>query len=130
VMSDGGDNASRATFRDALTLAQASNTVIYTVALVDSSDTDANPKRLKQLAETTGGVAFAPTDVAGVGRAFQQIAREIRHGYTIGYEPTDTRSRHGFHSIRVDVQSPDGRHLVTRTRTGYLGLADQINHAP
>ena len=130
VLSDGGDNASRSWADDALARAQASNTLIYSVAIIDPADPDANRKRLKQLAETTGGEEFEPNDIAEVGRVFQQIAREIRHGYTIGYEPSDPSPRHGFRHLRVEAQAPDGRRLVTRTRTGYLGLVDQRKHVP
>ena len=119
VLSDGGDNASQSTFADALTQTQSSNVVIYTVALVDPLDAEASPKRLKQFAEVSGGAAFAPRDVAGVDRAFQQIARDIRHSYTLGYEPSSGNGQPGFRRIRVDVQSPDGRRLVTRAREGY-----------
>jgi Ca-activated chloride channel family protein len=119
VLSDGGDNASLATFADALTKTQASNVVIYTIALIDLLDAEANPNRLRQFAEASGGAAFAPGDIASVERAFEQIAHDIRHSYTIGYEPSSTDRRPGFHRIRVDVQSPDGRRLVTRSREGY-----------
>lgn len=125
VLSDGGDNASKANFNDVLTGVQASNTVIYTVALADPLDPDANPKRLGRLAETSGGEAFAPRDVAEVRRAFQQISRDVRHSYTIGYEPLHPDSHASFHRVRVDVKSPDGRGLRVRSRAGYLiGRAD------
>jgi VWFA-related protein len=118
VLSDGGDNASHAGFTGTLTSTQASNTVVYTVALVGAVGTEADPHRLARLAETSGGAAFAPRDIAGVERAFQRISQDIRHSYTIGYERS-ARSRPGFHRVHVEVRSPDGRKLVTRTREGY-----------
>jgi Ca-activated chloride channel family protein len=118
VLSDGGDNASHAGFDAALVATQASNAIVYTVALVASSDTGADPDRLARFAETSGGTAFAPNDIAGVERAFQQISRDLRQRYTIGYE-RPAGSRPGFHRIRVDVYGPDGRKLVARTREGY-----------
>lgn len=120
VLSDGGDNASRATFADVLTLAQASNTVIYTIALVDPLNRDADPGRLKRFADTSGGTAFSPRSVENVGRAFEQIARDVRHGYAIGYVPEVAPQGAAFRRLRVEVRSPDGRRLVTRTRTGYV----------
>jgi VWFA-related protein len=130
VLSDGGDNASRMAFKDLLMKAQASNVVIYTVGLVDPADSDANPRRLKQLAEATGGEAFEPPDVAQVARVLQQVALDIRHGYTIGYAPTDERQQPALRRIRVEARSPDGRRLVTRTRTGYLARrAEEKSHA-
>jgi Ca-activated chloride channel homolog len=118
VLSDGGDNASHTGFTGALISTQASNTVVYTVALVGAVDSEADPRTLARFAETSGGAAFAPRDVAGVERAFQRIAQDIRHSYTIGYERANG-GRAGFHRIRVDVRSPDGRKLLTRTREGY-----------
>jgi len=119
VVSDGGDNASEAGFAGTLISTQASNTAIYAVALVDPLDLESDPGRLKRFAATSGGAMFSPRDIAGVDLALQQIARDIRHSYTIGYEPSIVRRPSGFHRLRVDVRSPDGRRLVTRTREGY-----------
>jgi len=49
--------------------------------------------------------------------AFAQIAREIRSGYTIGFEPSDTSG--GFRSIRVVADAGNDDQLVARTRAGY-----------
>lgn len=118
ILSDGGDNASHAGFGGTLISAQASNTAIYTIALVDPLDPEADPGRLAKFAATTGGAAFEPHDVTGVEHALQQISSDIRHSYTIGYEPPSHKLP-GFHRLRVEVRSPDGRLLVTRTREGY-----------
>jgi len=120
VLSDGGDNASRVSFGELMTRVQSSNAIIYAVALADPLDLDSNPKRLVRLAETSGGKAFEPKDVGGVHQAFQQIARDIRHSYTIGYEPKQTDQHAGFRHIHVEARAPDGRRLTVRTRTGYL----------
>ena len=120
VLSDGGDNASYATLKNVTAAVQGSNTVIYAVALEDPLDPDSNPKRLKQLAEATGGETFTPKNVIDVQRAFRKIARDIRHSYTIGFEPTNSSLHGGFHKLRVEVKSPDGRHFDVKARTGYL----------
>ena len=103
-----------------MTDVQSSNAIIYTVVLADPLDLDSNPKRLVRLAETSGGKAFEPKDVGGVHQTFQQIARDIRHSYTIGYEPTQTGQRAGFRHISVEARGPDGRRLTVHTRKGYL----------
>jgi VWFA-related protein len=130
VLSDGGDNARRATFADALGQVRQSNTTIFTVALVDPLDDEANPKRLKAFAESSGGEAFSPHDISEVDRDFQQIARDVRQSYTIGYEPSDVPAAPTFHRIHVEARSPDGRRLTTRTRTEYLaGSGAGMSHA-
>ena len=125
VLSDGGDNASEANLKDVMTLVQTSNTVIYSVALEDPFDGEYNPKRLRQLADASGGESFTPKNVDEVRSAFQKIARDVRHSYTIGYEPAGAAPRAGLHKLRVDVTSSDGRRLDVHSRTGYLrGHAD------
>ena len=57
IVSDGGDNASTATAKDILTRLQSSSIVVYTVALIDPIDREANPSLMRQLASATGGEA-------------------------------------------------------------------------
>lgn len=120
ILSDGGDNASDTTFEQVITKTQASNAVIYTVALVDADQRGANPKLLKQIADASGGEAFRPRDARQVADVLLHIARDIRHTYTIGYVPTNTALDGAFRRLRVIVESPDRRRLVVRTRGGYL----------
>jgi VWFA-related protein len=122
VVSDGGDNASATTRAEVLANAQASNAVIYTVALVDPLDTEADPGFLAQLSELSGGQAFRPKNIGAVGDVLQQIARDIRNMYTIGYVPPPAgMKREAFRRVSVDVVSSSGRKLKVRTRRAYLG---------
>jgi Ca-activated chloride channel family protein len=121
LISDGGDNASRSTLDHVLERARRSNVTIFTVGLFDIDDPDRNPGVLKSLAQSTGGERFLPSpeSPAALVRACEQIARELRSGYTIGYVPPDRDGR--YHRVRVDVIPADGRgKLQVRTRPGYF----------
>ncbi len=120
ALTDGGDNASHVGLVGALRAAGASNTLIYTIAIADASDPDANPKALAQFAEVTGGMAFQPRTAPDINAAFQKIASDVRHAYTIGYVPSDAGVP-GFRRISVAVHAPDGNTLNARTRNGYHG---------
>jgi Ca-activated chloride channel homolog len=122
VVSDGGDNASATTRAQVLASAQASNAVIYTVALVDPLDTEADPGFLAQLSQLTGGQAFRPKNIAGVGDVLQQISRDIRNMYTIGYVPAATIAarKSQLRPVSVDAVLPTGQKLKVRTRRAYL----------
>jgi Ca-activated chloride channel homolog len=120
VVSDGGDNASHVTFDDMLRRAEASNALIYTVAIVDELDEGRNPKLLKRLAQATGGEAFAPHDIRQVVDVLRHIAKDIRHTYTIGYVPTNQADDGTFRKIRLIVQPPGGERVSVRTREGYI----------
>ena len=120
VVSDGGDNASTATFDEVLRLTQISNTVVYTIALTDPLERDARPKRLRKIAEASGGEAFRPRSVAQVEDVLRHIARDIRNTYTIGYVPTNSVRDSRLRRIRVLVNTPNRRDLRVRARQGYL----------
>src|SRR5258708_11326296 len=116
LISDGGDNASRATLDGVLARARKSNAAIYTIGLFDDVDLDRNPGVLKDLAQTTAGERFLPRSAGPLMSACEHIAREIRSGYTIGYPPP---SRDGaFHRVRLQIDPPDPRHLDVRPRPG------------
>jgi Ca-activated chloride channel family protein len=84
VVGDGGDNASTTTFEQVLKEAQASNAAIYTVGIIDPLEREANPKRLKRLAEATGGESFFPRDVDDVDDVLRTVSDDIRNSYTLG----------------------------------------------
>jgi Ca-activated chloride channel family protein len=120
LVSDGGDNASHATLDEVLTTTETTNVVIYTVALVDPLERDANPKLLKRIAEASGGEAFAPGNSAEMTRVLERIARDIRETYTVGYVSSNEARDGSFRQIRVIVHAPDRRPLIVRARGGYL----------
>ncbi len=118
VISDGGDNASRTSFDEVLQRVLASNAVLYTVALIDPLDHDANPGTLQRLAEASGGEAFVPKYADTIGTVLGRIAADVRRTYTIGYMPSSLAG--GFHRVHVTAASPDFPALVVRTRRGYV----------
>jgi Ca-activated chloride channel family protein len=128
VFSDGGDNASSVTRSQVVANAQGSNAVIYTIALVDPLDTEADPGFLSQLSEMTGGVAFRPKNITEVAEVFQRVARDIRSMYTLGYVPSAASlgksgkpgKKEELRRVAVDVRSPSGQKLAVRTRRAYL----------
>lgn len=121
VVSDGGDNASAATFDNVVRRMQMSNTVIYTIAFVDPLQRDVNPGRLWRIAGLSGGEAFQPRRVGDVAGVLSHIARDIRHAYTIGYIPANGTTHDGrVRPVRVLVKAPGYRGLSVRTRQGYV----------
>jgi Ca-activated chloride channel family protein len=122
IVSDGGDNASATTRERVLANAQASNAVIYTVALVDPIDREADPGFLSQLSRATGGEAFRPSRVDDVETILRRIARDIRNMYTLGYMPANPvpSNRDQLRQVSVEVRTPSGQKLKARTRRAYL----------
>ncbi|MDE3156879.1 MAG: VWA domain-containing protein [Acidobacteriota bacterium] len=121
VISDGGDDASRTTRREAVAAAEQANVTIYTLGLFDRNDDDRDPGVLKQLARATGGEAFFPRQTSDAAEVCTQIARTIRSGYTLGYTPTGVDNAGERHTIQVVLLgAAAGRGYRVVTRSGYL----------
>lgn len=119
VLSDGLDNASQATFDDILMRTQASNAAVYAIVLADPVQIRRDPGHLKKLARASGGDAYFPQDHADAYRAMEQVARQIRSAYALGFVPAGAHDGR-YHRLRVSVTPPDGRRLEVRAREGYL----------
>jgi Ca-activated chloride channel family protein len=122
VLSDGGDNASTATFEDVIQKTQSSNTVIYGVLIIDPVERGAKPDVIRRLARSSGGEALSPRGIEEVQAALGRIADDIRRSYTLGYVPAGT-SPGSRHTLRVAVSTPERRTLRVRTRSEYREAA-------
>lgn len=120
IISDGRDNASRATDDEMLERVRASDALIYTVALVDPIEMDRNPKILRRLADGSGGESFTPKNANAIDGVLRQIAADIRSGYTLGFAPAPAATGDPFRELKLRVHLPDGASAVVRTRAGYL----------
>jgi VWFA-related protein len=118
LISDGGDNASTHTFGQVIRMAQASNVVIYAIGMLDPYSADQNPHVLKKFARETGGEAYLANSSDQVVSVCRQIAADIRHQYTLGYDPPDGPA--GFRKVRVTVHAPGHGKVSIRTRSSYF----------
>lgn len=126
VVSDGDDNASRATRDEVLRSLRESDATVYTVALIDPLVRDGDTRLLRRLARSTGGEAYEPRRVEDMPEAFERIAKDIRSAYTLAWTPTNTgeqAAERRRHTVRVYVHGPDGRVLQVRARDGYFEKA-------
>jgi Ca-activated chloride channel family protein len=132
LVTDGGDTASNKDFHQALEAAQLADTVLYPVLVVpitnDAGRNVGGEHALTTLAAGTGGKVFTPSVGAELDRAFEDILRELRTQYMIGYYPKNvppTKDR--FHILKVNVP---GRNLRVVTRSGYYGEFDDSSQVP
>jgi VWFA-related protein len=119
VLSDGGDNASRARLDDVLRLAQESSATVYCIGIYDPRQDDRNPEVLKRIAKVTGGEAYFPRKLSDMREIWPKIATSIRGQYTIGYLSTNTKRDGAYRKVVVKAQDQRGKALDVRTRAGY-----------
>jgi len=136
VVTDGEDTYSRADIRDAIEIAQRTETTIYaistkagflsTVPGVEAGDVkDRKDRDLSTLAEETGGIAFFTGDMLSLERSFTKISRELRAQYLLTYKPLNDRYDGSYRKIEVKFTTGRGD-LKIRTKHGYKAIADSV----
>jgi Ca-activated chloride channel family protein len=129
LISDGEDNSSRYTLKELRRRLQESDVVIYTIGIIgNKSPKEAllspGPDILRNLASVSGGKAFFPGNGMELDEAFERIALELRHQYSIGYTPSNFVADGRWHRLKVKVQSREEvPHPSTRSRSGYYASA-------
>lgn len=122
VISDGGDNASKAPLDRVLKMAEQSNAMIYTIGIFEPDDPDGNPGVLRRLAHQTGGQAFFPAQITETVEICERIAKDIRDQYTIGYSSAREKRDGTYHKIKLTAHSTKVGKLSVRTRAGYSAV--------
>lgn len=136
VITDGEDTYSRATLRDAIDIAQRTETTIFAISTkagflsavpgVEVGQVKEKKDRdLVTLADETGGMAFFTGDMLSLERSFTRISKELRAQYLVTYKPLNDRYDGSFR--KIDVKLAEGRKdLKVRTKHGYKAIADSV----
>ncbi|HXC70106.1 MAG TPA: VWA domain-containing protein [Pyrinomonadaceae bacterium] len=136
IVTDGDDTYSRADIRDAIDIAQRTETTIFaistkagflaTVPGVEAGTVaDKGDRDLQTLCEETGGIAFFTGDMLSLERSFTKISKELRAQYLVTYNPTNKQYDGTFR--KIDVKLADRRgDLKVRTKRGYKAIADSV----
>ncbi|HLJ90747.1 MAG TPA: VWA domain-containing protein [Candidatus Angelobacter sp.] len=116
VLTDGVDEGSRLKLRDAIEAAQKADVICY-VLLLSDPQFGSNMHDMHEIAEQTGGRAIAVNRPDKIGDAFEQISRELRNQYSVGYSPENAVNDGKFRKIEVKSKGP--RKVQIQARKGY-----------
>jgi Ca-activated chloride channel homolog len=138
LITDGDDTFSRAELKDAIDIAQRTETTIFgistkagflgTVPGVEAGTVkDKGDKYLEELCRETGGEAFFTGDMLALERAFQKISEELRSQYIITYRPANQNfdGRERKVEVRFTDQSRADKYRI-RTKTSYRAVRDSL----
>lgn len=75
-------------------------------------------KLLTQVAEGSGGRVFFPKDSSEIGAVTEQIGKDLRTQYLVGYYPTNEKLDGSYRQLSVKV-TDSARRLIAKTRAGY-----------
>jgi Ca-activated chloride channel homolog len=132
LISDGQDNSSRYTYGELRKLLKEAGVQIYCIGIVEmgggaGGTLDMQGQAiLEEIAQVTGGKAFFPRSAAELEDATTRIALELRHQYSIGYNPTNVKRDGQWHKIKVSVKGPKGlSNLKVQHKEGYYAVTNK-----
>lgn len=123
VISDGDDNMSSNTLKQALARAERDEVIVYTVSTryADAESQRRDPtgnRAMKVLAQLTGGVSFFPGSAGHLNRSLDELQQVIRSRYLISYRPASFAADGHYRSIAI-VAEKSGKKLKVNARKGY-----------
>ncbi len=116
VFTDGDDTASTLSMEAAVRRARAAGIPLYTVAQGMALASHKLLAELETISKSTGGLSFAVRDARQISDVFDQIAKDLSHGYLITVQPAAGASA-TWHAIAVEARRSKG--LRVRARQSY-----------
>jgi VWFA-related protein len=118
ILTDGEDQGSKTTLREAIEAAQKSDAIVYVIFEADRAATWGGGKGdMKKVAEETGGrVIDVGDNPKKLKEAFDEISKELRSQYYIGYTPTNQKRDGGYRKVEV---KPVNKDMKIQARKGY-----------
>ena len=123
LLTDGQDEGSRLKVQDAIEAAQKADAIVYVLLCADrgfyggfgySGEGD-----MRKLTEQTGGrVINVGNKFDKLREAFDQIAKELRSQYNVGYVPTNLTLDGSYR--KLEIKNKQGYKI--QARTGYYAI--------
>jgi len=130
MLTDGGDQGSQETLKNAIEAAQKANTIVYVILIADHQFyggggfginlADTGARDMDQLTRETGGRMI---NVGHDGRkledAFNQIQEELRTQYRLSYYSTNKKADGTYRKLDLTC----GKNLKVQARKGYYAIS-------
>ncbi len=138
LITDGDDTFSRADMKDAIDIAQRTETTVFGISTkagflgsvpgVEAGTVkDKGDTILTRLCEETGGEAFFTGDMLALEKAFKKISDELRSQYIITYRPANQEYDGRSRKIEVRFTNKDNaKDYKIRTKSSYRAVRDTL----
>ena len=115
IISDGGDNSSRYTESEVKNAVREADVQIYAIGIYEpvasrgrTAEEMAGPGLLSEVAEQTGGRAFAVDNLAELPDVAAKIGMELRNQYVLYYTPKNQDRDGKYRRVTVKLVQPRG----------------------
>jgi VWFA-related protein len=116
VFTDGDDNASALNLEASTERIRRIGVPVYSVAQGEALLSRDLLRRLRAVADLTGGISYEARKSSDIERIFLDISEELKHSYLLAYRPPPKADRR-WRSIAVSV--PGSKGYTVRAREGY-----------
>lgn len=129
VVTDGEDRGSTYKQEELFERLREEDVQIYVIGFINELDKEGgfirkSPREkavnlINRLAKDTGGRAFFPESLSDLPKIAEEIVRDMRTQYVVGYYPTNKARDGSYRAIRVAVADASGKDKrIALTRTG------------
>ena len=126
VISDGEDNSSSISLKQAIARAQHGEVAIYTVSTRDGLQEQdgqlVSDRGLQTLSDLSGGAAFKPGSIGRLNGSLSDLQQVIRSRYLVTYKPASFQRDGRYRPIDITAQR-EGRKLRVYARKGYYAAS-------
>ena len=131
ILSDGGDNRSRATYAQVKSSVMESDVQVYAMGIFDAlelrkatREEQNGPQLLDELAAESGGKHFRAEGLDDLPAISARIGNELRSQYLVGYAPSSLQADGKYHKVKLQLIPPPAMPaLRVRYRPGYYAPA-------
>jgi VWFA-related protein len=130
LITDGVDEGSKLTDREAIEAAQKADAVIYSIFYQDLSaygpffGGGGGESELHKLSDETGGHVYKVDRKHSLDEVFQELQDEMRSQYSIGYTPTNDAKDGSYRRLDIRLANKD---LKVQARKGYYAIKPDAN---
>jgi Ca-activated chloride channel homolog len=128
VVSDGQNNSSIASLKDAIEHAQHGEVAVFTVSTRDFQNDDPSAvvgeDALETLSNLTGGAALKPGSLHRLKGSLADVQQLIRGRYMVSYKPASFQRDGRYRPIEIKAEK-DGHRMKVFVRKGYFASIEQ-----
>lgn len=123
LLTDGVDNGSFYKPEALLARLRDEDVQVYAIGFIEKLEgakREQSVAFINRLAQETGGRAFFPASFDELPKIAEEIKRDLRTQYVVGYRPDNNLKEGALHRVRVTVVAAPGKDKRTAiTRSGY-----------
>jgi Ca-activated chloride channel homolog len=119
ILSDGEDNSSHRSLKQAIEEAENSGVTVYAVSTAEDAGAKSDADKILQaLAERSGGEALFPGDMPTFGHSLDKLRELIRSRYLLAYRAAGFAPNGQYRPLRI-IAERDGKRMQVHVRKGY-----------